>query len=130
MRPKKFRAWDKANKRMIVPEQICRIHFNGGIPYGLLLWNGTILLKKDFELMQPTGLCDKDGKDLDWWEGDLFRINGVVHKLVSDGGCYFLDGIKAPYRLRAADVARRPNGNVPKVIGNIHDNPELIEENK
>lgn len=74
-----------------------------------------------------TGLKDKNGKDLDWWEGDLFRINGVIYKLIFDAGCYFLDGIKTPYRLRAADVVKRPNGNVPIVIGNKWENPELLE---
>lgn len=76
---------------------------------------------------QSTGLKDKNGKDLDWWQGDVFRIEGVLYQIVFEQGCYYFNGIKAPYKYTAASIANRPNGNVPSPIGSIHENPELLE---
>jgi len=68
-----------------------------------------------------TNLEDKNGVALNWWEGDKFRIDGHVYTIVFDKGCIWFDGIDMPYRYTADSVAKRKNGNVPKVIGNIHE---------
>lgn len=39
----KFRVWDKDKKVMHQADEICRIHLNDGLPYGVLLWDGEIL---------------------------------------------------------------------------------------
>ena len=39
----KFRVWDKDKKVMHQANEICRIHLNDGIPYGVLLWDGEML---------------------------------------------------------------------------------------
>ena len=40
---------------------------------------------------QSTGLKDKNGKDLDWWEGDVFEIHGrkTLFRITEEGGCYW-----------------------------------------
>ena len=74
---------------------------------------------------QFADLHGKNGKDLDWWEGDIFarssdrKIEGVV---VLDMGCFWLQ--------------RERGGRTPLYegidwslykIGTIHENPELLE---
>lgn len=75
---------------------------------------------------QSTGLKDKNGKDLDWWEGDIFarssdvRIEGIV---IKDLGCFWLDRIRGGRTLLYECV----DWSMYKV-GNIHQKPELIED--
>ena len=40
---------------------------------------------------QSTGLKDKNGVDLDWWEGDVFEIHGrkTLFRITEEGGCYW-----------------------------------------
>ena len=75
---------------------------------------------------QSTGLKDKNDKDLDWWEGDIFarssdrQIEGIV---IYDLGCFWLD--------------RKRGGRTPLYecvdwsmckVGDIHTKPELMEQ--
>ncbi len=61
MREFKFRAWDKWRNEMIAP--------NGGDFIG---WHGPSNWGKCFEVMQYTGLKDKNGVEI--YEGDIVRI--------------------------------------------------------
>ena len=97
---------------------------------GCTLWTMNICIQVHPETVgQYTGLKDKNGKDLDWWEGDLIsnKKYPVIYKI-------FWDGQEGQW------MARRVNyisGTVSsrglwqyvdegyEVVGNIHENPEL-----
>ena len=73
---------------------------------------------------QFTGLNDKDGKEI--YEGDVVRWMGyddeVIFELVEYGdGCFHLDD----YAILNCEEIKTNN---LIVVGNIHDNPELINK--
>lgn len=87
---------------------------------------------------QYTGLKDKNGKDI--WEGDIFKDDnhGIVRSIFRvPGGFAFEDNpVSFGYDHRAPVYPYSPiadSQNVAwlaqccEVIGNIHDNPELLK---
>lgn len=118
-----FRAWDKLNNEMYVVEQI---NFDCGefesIGYGI-----TNLREADkIELMQSTGLCDKEGTEV--FEGDILHHQiqteyTFIVKYDKDKGRWYGDGLSRTYRI---EIAKR---FLPyyKVIGNIYENKDLLE---
>jgi len=121
MREIKFRAWDKANKRM---SQVQKWDFKFGD-----LWveadEEDWVEQPCFELMQYTGLKDKNGKEI--YEGDIVQFDRdnprVKPKLnlpvIFENGC-FQTGIHD--RLILSHVH-----NAIDVIGNIYEYPELLK---
>ena len=115
MRDLKFRAWEPDTKIMFVPT---------GIPNPTMSPDRTKGI-----LMQYTGLKDKKGKEI--YEGDIINFKqgetyfwGVIVATVeyNDGGFY-------PFADRE-DNAPYPKPEECEVIGNIYENPELLEATK
>lgn len=119
----KFRAWDKLNNEMYVVEQI---NFNRGefesIGYGITFLRGA----DEIELMQSTGLHDKNGKEV--FVGDIIKCTrGCPHEVYLEkeyGGTYiggmpaiYLKGIREGYAWTEHE----------EILGNIYENPELLE---
>ena len=142
MREIKFRAWDIVNKRMFVPRKMEFVPKTGvwlnsenitlDIGCTVVYFDAKPLewAEKYFELMQFTGLKDKNGKEI--YEGDLIRYAG-------DDGVYFevfYNQDSARFSMcRTHYQGNRCGAYIPEitsivneVIGNIHENKELIEK--
>lgn len=137
----KVRAWDTRDKKYLYSEKqdfICTTHSDGlgvTIPYhkdvpGLGVdnfdedcfdWADADLLMGRYELEEFTGLLDKNGKEI--YEGDIIRWTDDYDE---NGYIDFGDGC---FLVNWSINSERINGDMVddlEVIGNIHENPELL----
>jgi YopX protein len=120
MREIKFRAWDKEEKKMYEVGLLdCqRMQIMPPAP------DEQAILERhnDIDLMQYTGLKDKNGKEI--YEGDIlinhfyFDNNSEKPQAVSWGEAEWLMGKLA---------LNSNNTEYLEVIGNIYSNPELLQ---
>ena len=137
MREIKFKAWDKKKKEIGV--------LTSNALKELLLNDCFNALQEDYELMQFTGLKDRNGKEI--YEGDIlmYRNNMSVknpgvpfdsyHKVCFgeyDFGEYEDQEDGYGWYIQDVDVENYGSSLTPissdmyEVIGNIYENPELI----
>lgn len=149
MRDIKFRAWLKAENKMLYQESwgvvnsdLDSVEFDKRFftcfdrLYSVVVadWGlgadqpDSEIIAQDgkFELMQYTGLKDKNGKEI--YEGDIVQDHRkdtrfkVIFDITDDGsGFYGLDLTEMGYGINLRNSSVR-------VIGNIYENPELINK--
>lgn len=121
----KFRAWHKTWEEM---GKVKRIRFDDDGNANNVLFKGKefgVNAKiNEFELMQSTGLKDKNGKEI--FEGDILGtkdglLNGVV-EYRADLGMFVNSLIRYNNFERLCNIA-----SDREIIGNIYENPELLE---
>ena len=112
MREIKFRVWNKSEKRMLNNPTIHLRTDRDFYVYGdfkpLEEQIGT------YELMQFTGLKDKNGKEI--YEGDIvtsYNKNRCVVEWLDGAGGFLFEQCDA---------------EINEVIGNIYENPELLKK--
>ena len=125
----KFRAWDNWRKRMSVVD---RIYID---TKGVRLYDDFGEYWRDFrdvELMQSTGLKDKNGKEI--FEGDIIT-NGIdivdvrnhetlgFYTLVNGREVFFGHGTS----IEEFEEDIEGFTEIAEIIGNIYENPELLE---
>lgn len=129
MREIKFRAWVKDRKAIF--EVISIDYVSKKVTY-IVERTGHLLNIRhdkfnDVELMQYTGIKDKDNKEI--YEGDiLFESFGErYYKVVFENGSFRAEfkGDFEEYSFDLIDVVAQGC----EVVGNIYENPELMEDN-
>ena len=120
----RYRAWDVEFKEMVrvdalvLEEEVIKVTYK----------NGNVAKEdmKCYELMQSTGLTDKNGKEI--FEGDVVKMAKNVYSeptyyevVRHRGGAYRLESKQygCELWLRHTDC---------EIAGNIYENPELLEE--
>lgn len=123
MTPIKFRAWDKKNKRMFQVNDINGMMQN---TYYMNKQGNIECYEDEAELMQFTGLKDKNGKEI--YEGDVVKHNyyGIGHVEYREGHFAVVD-IRGGEKYQSYTKMRlNAMKKTCKVIGNIYENPELL----
>ena len=122
----KFRAWDKYDMSYDVERSSDDYH-GCSYPYNF----ADYLEDDDYQLMQYIGLKDKNNKEI--YEGDIVKIDGFdddelnehfLVKFENESARYILSGNRLVYDFD------NTYANECEIIGNIYDNPELLEGDK
>ena len=131
---RKFRAWDKNNEEMVKVIKISYKYYSDGIKFITVQYKNNETLTEyadSFELMQYTGLKDKNDKEI--YEGDIVKgevgFQGKVMKVkgqVKYTHCRF---VIAEWNCSLFQFSNdfAGGGFWIEKIGNKYENPELLE---
>jgi uncharacterized phage protein (TIGR01671 family) len=141
MREIKFRAWDKKTESMV---EVMNLDYftNSGCTkkspshlyvheYSISFNGETDSLQYDdisdrFELMQYTGLNDKNGKEIYEWDILQWKFNNEdrLYKVLWDNGCgrWLVENIND-----TKDITHILHDSFTEIVGNIYENPELLK---
>ncbi len=118
MREIKFRAWDKENGCWASIDSIALCD-DGSVAYLVSADGEPPYLEEDVEIMQYTGLKDMYGRDI--YEGDIVKNEyGKVTDIQYDPR-------SAAFGVGDYYFGTIGSGKILEVIGNIFENPELLE---
>lgn len=123
----RFRAWHRELGRMMsISDMWFNVDSLGEIGLNDAVMNDYITVSPDeIELMQSTGLKDKNGKEI--FEGDIVLVLDSPYTV-------FYDNEKGSYRLKPHDdrwnvdyMSNFSHGGNFEVVGNIYENKELLD---
>lgn len=137
MREIEFRAWDNARNILVTQDNVDNMpefDEDGYGPYsedewypakqilGIFKYFQDIARDERFVVEQFTGLLDKNGTKI--FEGDIVRLSIVFPRMATNMPVLWRNN---GFWLVEGDRSYMPNEEYREVIGNIHDNPELLE---
>ena len=132
MREIKFRAWLKEDKKM---ENVKTMDFTDKTIRCLKKneFINAYLLRRvsfdDVELMQYTGVKDKNGKEI--YENDLISCNKYKNIVVFfENGCFKVKYLRNSTTTITCTLNSFLEKYKCKISGNIYEHPELLEEQK
>lgn len=123
----KYRAWDIHGQKMFANDELIiwnsNVYANDGKKLSCNYLKGWSI--DDKYLMQSTGLCDKNGKEI--FEGDiLYGYAGEdfweIVEFDTEEGKWIRKDIWYNSKLGLSE-----NNEFMEIVGNIYENPELLE---
>ncbi len=133
----KFRAWLKDEQRMIESYDTLAIDYeNEEIVTQKIYSERGLAIERDIHsydfddvnLMQSTGLFDKNGKEI--FESDIVKVLNSLYTV-------FYDSERGSFRLKPRDerwhtdyMSNFSGGGNFEIIGNIYENPEFLDGEK
>jgi len=147
MREIKFRGWDKERNEMLrvfhwhKGDEVDSISKLVGFTH-----SETLFVGKDIELMQYTGLKDKNGKEI--YEGDVLQLENSKCQIQKARilGTVIFSFSSFSIEIKRVDIWEKYlipppeidsvlwflnlSGKELEVIGNIYENPELLQAQK
>lgn len=122
-----FRVWDKEDHRMIPPKYLYSIDLLQEQVTERTKCNYTFSLRSipfdKVEIMQSTGFFDKNGQEI--FEGDVVKCSGLLGIIKSFKAMWICSFVKYSNYQKVGFFAKEI-----EVVGNIHENWELVKEEK
>lgn len=132
----KFRAWVKPLKRYangidtILYHKACDVEGGGIWSVVCEEWDSEVYECDNIVVEQYTGLKDKNGKEI--YEGDRIKIEGsdTIYTVEYGRGVWVARfGDESGDNICLFHYVQKDTVLYAEVIGNIHENPELLEVN-
>lgn len=120
MRELKFRAWDK-KKKVMFPVNGLQFNFSGVKMVRTYAIADNLKSSQNVEVLQYTGLKDKNGKEI--YEWDVLLIEGKTIRTVESTMSWDWGGATVYGWIIGTDNPEQAS----EVIGNIYENPELLK---
>ena len=121
----KFRAWNKKEKYMEIVDDLQM--FSNDLSIGIPS-KDYFLRKDDVELMQYTGLHDKNGKEI--YEGDIVKITGSkeidIGKVIYEYDGFTVDVMNMDRFYGRVHLLEK----FTEVIGNVFENGDILNDSK